>query len=225
MLSYLNRGATIIPADFKEAESKGASLESILFAAKELRRILASIADLPGSVPLRSLSTEKGGIYSERFAKHPALVRSLKSLGFEPKQGGQYVRMDSPDVAVLRDAVADLDREIAKRTPTTGVSRSLAKLLTSQGKEKASFVVDKSRVCLSRIQRNPAERRYWTVDLGRLFKDTAVLAEARILFSGFGFAVDKSHVANWGGSDTNGLVLALAHLNEAWKASLLASVR
>jgi len=218
----LNRGATKLPELFREAEAKGASSEFIVFAATELQRILAAIAELPGSVPLRSLETAKGSVYAERFAPYKSLVTALSELGFEEHQNGRYVRLTKPDVAVLREAVGDLNREIAARTLNTRVAKALRGLLGKHGKAKAIHLVDKARACIGRIQRSPGEKRYWAVDLKRLFDANDTIEYSRDVFAGLGFTV-KDNEAEWGGSDVNGLGLALAHLDHVWKAALVAA--
>jgi len=216
----LNRGATKLPERLREAESKGASPEFILFAATELRRILVAIAELPASVPLRSLETGKGSVYAERFAPKKPLLTALADLGFEEHQNGRYVRLTKPDVAVIREAIGDLDREIALRTSNTRVAKALRELLGKHGKAKAVHLVDKARACIGRIQRSPSEKRYWTVDLKRLFDANGTLEYSRDVFSGLGFTV-KENIAQWGGSDLNGLGIALAHLDHVWKSALV----
>ncbi|GAB5370893.1 hypothetical protein AAMO2058_001532500 [Amorphochlora amoebiformis] len=219
MQRYLNRGATHIPGDLKLADAKSGP-ENVLFAAMQLRKMLSDIAELPGSVALRSLSTEKGTVFHQRFAGLHPLVEALKKLGYEQDHQRKYLRLNKPDVAFLRKAIADLDVEIERRKGETRVSRAVRSLLAKRGKDKTVYVVDKAKACLARIQRSPSEKRYWTLDLKRLLSSDEIVRDAKVLFQGIGFKV-SGNTASWNGEDIGGLALAQEHLSDRWKAALL----
>mmetsp|Transcript_29038 Transcript_29038/g.49225 ORF Transcript_29038/g.49225 Transcript_29038/m.49225 type:complete len:486 (+) Transcript_29038:240-1697(+) len=216
----LDRSATRVPMFLQKAETQGASKESILYCCLELKRILTSIAELPSSVPLRSLTTEQGSIYSFRFAPFPQIVSMLKYLGFESTEGRRFIRMNKPDVALIWDALKDLDKQIQKRKPLTGVAHAVAELLNKRGKSDSTYVIDKVRVCLTRVA-SANEARNREIDVKRLFKSrAAVLPEAQKLFNSLGFVEGDDGKVKINGADTNGAYHSLQHLIEMWKGAL-----
>jgi len=216
----LDRSATMIPTFLQKAETQGASKESLLYCCLELKRVLTSIAELPSSVPLRSLSTEQGSIYSLRFAPFREIVSMLKYLGFESTDGRRFIRMNKPDVAFIWDALKDFDKEIHKRKPLTGVAHAVAKLLNKRGQSDSTYVIDKARVCLSRVA-GANEAKNWEIDVKRLFKSRAgVIPEAEMLFKSLGFLQVGNGKVKFNGEDTNGASHSLQHLNEMWRGAL-----
>lgn len=224
-----SRGATSLPDDLRAVDAKQ-SPEGVLFAAIELRQTLVQIAELPESVALRSLSTAAGGAYAEILAPVAPVAAFLRKSGFVESQGGRFLRLERPDVPALRDAVADLDREVAARTNRTRAASCVRQVLASRGKSAASALVEKAQVSLNRVMRSPNVAAYRSLDLVRLVGKTGADAkEASGLFSALGWSISSATggginaVYERQGSDWPRL--ALQHLDSVWKAALGASAR
>jgi len=215
---YMGRSATKIPQLLKIAESKGVPHEDILYAAQYLRKILSAVVGLPESAQLRTLSMKPGSIYDERFRPHGILVQVLEILGFK-KYKADHIRLENPNVLLLNDTISDLDNEISKRLTNTRVAAALRDTLREHGKEKAVYVQDKAKTCLRRIQKSPEEKKFWKIDLKRLFGSAGTLKPAALLYSGLGFTV-KGNIAEYKGGDRSGIKSGLAHLDAVGKLLL-----